>query len=116
MGTATDPRILVANKVHQCSWCAERIMPGETYKRYRWYDGGDANTVKLHEECSDACDRAIEQNSPHYIEFSPGDFPRGCTCDHDSQCEQPFCVARRRISNAAERAGDIFKRINGRAQ
>lgn len=114
MGHATDPRMLVAHKTHRCDWCDQRIMPGEKYKRYRWYDGGDASTVKLHQECSEACAEAALEYRPYQFEFSPGEHARGCTCDHDPDCQQPFCSARRRICQAAARAGDIFKRFEAR--
>ena len=42
----------VARKWHQCSLCGERIMAGTKYKRWRWFDGSDAGTVKVHFECT----------------------------------------------------------------
>jgi hypothetical protein len=40
-----------AAKKHRCSWCGESIDVGESYKRYRYFDGGDVGTVKMHPEC-----------------------------------------------------------------
>ena len=40
-----------ANKIHRCSWCGTKISVGESYARYRWFDGGESATVKLHPEC-----------------------------------------------------------------
>jgi hypothetical protein len=73
-----------AKKIHRCSWCANKIEVGESYKKYRYFDGGDAGTVKLHPECYDAmkeCDDLDDQ-------FSPGDNPRGCNCGHCQGCER----------------------------
>ena len=40
-----------ARKAHRCMSCGEVIAAGETYKRWRCYDGGDASTNKMHPEC-----------------------------------------------------------------
>jgi predicted RNA-binding Zn-ribbon protein involved in translation (DUF1610 family) len=47
----TDIETLKARKPHRCSSCGETIAAGETYKRWRCYDGGDAGTNKMHPEC-----------------------------------------------------------------
>lgn len=47
--TATETH--KAKKLHRCDWCWQFIDAGETYKRYRFYDSGDAGTVKMHPEC-----------------------------------------------------------------
>lgn len=69
-----------ARKTHRCSWCDQRINSGETYHRYRWFDGSDASTVKMHPECHEASDRLSKQQGG-YIEFEPGEYTRGCTCE-----------------------------------
>ena len=49
----TDPETLKARKKHLCDSCGEPVLPGETYRRWRCYDGGEAGTVKMHPECHD---------------------------------------------------------------
>lgn len=39
-----------AKKRHRCSWCAEGIEAGETYKRYCWFGDGVPGTVKMHDK------------------------------------------------------------------
>ena len=88
MATMTDTtEIKAVRKSHECSWCAERIEKGESYKRYRYFDNGDAGTVKMHIECYEASAELVaEYNEP--IEFRPGDYPRGCWCDFDPECDK----------------------------
>lgn len=86
--------VTAARKQHGCSWCGQRIAPGEPYKRWRWYDGGDASTCRLHPECYDAMEAAPHEGG--VIEFMPGDNPRGCNCGFDRGCE--------RCANRKERA------------
>ena len=89
MGFATETETIVsAKKRHQCSWCAERIEIGETYLRYRWYNGSDASTVKMHPECISAMRELIKLEGGYEIEFGLGDNPRGCLCGHDRGCER----------------------------
>jgi len=51
MPAQTEATEQLARKKHKCSWCGESIEIGESYKRYRYFDGGDAGTVKMHPEC-----------------------------------------------------------------
>lgn len=92
MSVATDVQHIGNSlKVHICDWCAQRIEIAQPYKRWRWYDGGDASTCRLHPECYDAM-----QSAPHEggaIEFTMGDNPRGCNCGFDRGCEQ--CAKRK---------------------
>ena len=75
MTYATEPKTHVAKNNHRCDWCWELINKGETYKRYRWYDGGEASTVKMHPECFEASgELAREWNED--IEFIPGEHER----------------------------------------
>lgn len=87
MGVCTETRTIIsAKKRHICSWCGTLIEIGESYKKYRWYSGNDACTVKEHIECFEAMEKliAIEGCS---IEFSPGENPRGGFCGHCGECD-----------------------------
>jgi hypothetical protein len=96
MATTTDTEeVKAARKPHECSWCGERIEKGMPYKRYRYFDGGDAGTVKLHPECEAASAELIAEFN-EAIEFRPGDYPRGCWCDFDKECER--CNERKKQS------------------
>lgn len=71
MYAQTEPETYKAKKRHRCEWCWQFIEPGERYKRYRWFDGGEASTVKMHDECYGAMqDAAAEEGG--YIEWTPG--------------------------------------------
>lgn len=67
----TEPATHKAKKRHRCDWCWQFIEPGEHYKRYRWFDGGDARTVREHLECFDTMQSAAAEEGG-YLEFSPG--------------------------------------------
>ncbi|NKI68895.1 hypothetical protein GN109_05635 [Collimonas pratensis] len=88
--SATDIQIvLAAKKKHRCSYCGHIIQVGETYKRYRYFDGGDAGTVKIHPECL----LAFHELSSHDQAegFDMGESPRGCNCGFDKNCAR--CAA-----------------------
>lgn len=88
-GSTVIETIKSAKKPHQCSWCGTKILTGEAYKKYRYFDSGDAGTVKMHPECLEAFE---SQDSWDKEEgFSPGENPRGCTCGHSVNC--PKCTA-----------------------
>jgi hypothetical protein len=83
MGISTDiETIKSAKNHHRCSWCNGRIDAGTGYSRYRFYDGGDAGTVKLHPECFEASLDLEREDT-----FRPGDNPRGCSCGFSAGCE-----------------------------
>ena len=60
-----------ARKRHRCSWCWQFIEPGDMYHKYRWFDGGDASTVKSHPECYEAIEEAVREEGGFY-EWTPG--------------------------------------------
>lgn len=71
MSHFTETTTQKAKTLHRCSWCWQNIVPGEEYKRYRHFDGGDACTVKLHPECHDVMlEEAAEEGG--YLEWTPG--------------------------------------------
>ena len=85
MSACTAPEtIKSAKNPHICSWCNERIEAGESYKRWRWFDCGDASTVKMHPECNDALNgmEPGDVNDGWY----PGEFSRGCGC-YSGECD-----------------------------
>lgn len=88
MSTNSDIQYIKhAKKAHRCDWCAERIEIGESYERWRWYDGGDAGTTKMHPECANASSEVASEEGG-YFEFHPGMFRRGCGCDpSDPPCD-----------------------------
>lgn len=86
MSPSTTPQLIkAAKKDHRCDWCNTKIDAGESYKRYRWFDSGDAYTVKMHPECLDAS-TDLMQIDGESLQDGWGDFKRGCYCD--SQCER----------------------------
>lgn len=71
MAHCTEAETHKAKKVHQCEWCWQRIEIGEQYMRYRFFDGGEAGTVKAHPECYDAIQEYAREEGG-YIEWTPG--------------------------------------------
>lgn len=78
-----------AKKVHRCCWCAEKILIGQSYLRWRFFDGGDAATNKMHPECNSALSRWSIENIGG--EWHKGAFTRGCTCESGSCPEPTIC-------------------------
>jgi hypothetical protein len=60
-----------ARQRHRCTWCWQHIEAGETYKRYRWYCGSEASTIKAHEECYRAILDAVAEDGGT-TEWTPG--------------------------------------------
>ena len=84
-------QIKAARKSHCCDWCGERIDVGQPYRRWRYFDGSYAGTVRVHPECGEAlAELASEEGG--MIEFSPHDNPRGCNCGNAKDCER--CAAK----------------------
>lgn len=71
MSHCTKPTEQNAKKIHRCYWCWQFIERGEQYKRYRWFDGGEAGTAKMHPECFEA----MQQEASEWggvFEWTPG--------------------------------------------
>jgi hypothetical protein len=60
-----------ARKRHRCDWCWQFIEPGAVYSRYRFYNDGEAGTVKMHPECHDAMQEEARE-AGGFIEWTPG--------------------------------------------
>lgn len=60
-----------ARKQHRCDWCWQFILPLNQYKRYRFYEGGDAGTIKMHPECYKVMQEEASLDGG-YIEWTPG--------------------------------------------
>ena len=68
-----------SRKQRHCDWCAEMIEIGQPYESYRWADGSDGGTVRMHPECYKAMGAKGELEPD--LEWSPGDFVRGSTME-----------------------------------
>ncbi len=92
MSATTEIEVIKsARKNHRCSYCGTRIVIGETYKRYRFFDGGDAGTVRIHPECLAAFDELdCEDQQDGFYE---GENPRGCNCGFTKGCERCAAIA-----------------------
>lgn len=64
----TSTTTQVARVAHRCTWCGQRIEPGECYHRWVTLDGG-AFTSKMHPECVDACDEECQEMGGEYMPF-----------------------------------------------
>lgn len=49
-----------ARKPHQCSHCLQKIVPGETYRRFRGVWEGTPGVFKSHTECESAAEQMRE--------------------------------------------------------
>jgi hypothetical protein len=49
----TNQEIVVARKEHQCTWCGETILKGESYHKWKSVDDSWF-TSKMHNECHKA--------------------------------------------------------------
>ena len=71
MSHQTETTTQNARAKYRCTWCWQCIQVGDEYKRYRYFDGGDAGTVKMHPECYEAMlEMAGEEGGQ--IEWVPG--------------------------------------------
>lgn len=87
MASQTEDRLIKsAQKPHGCSWCWSLIEVGNPYITYRFFDGGDVSTVKMHPECRQALDIVI-QKERDTVYFTPGDNQRGHYCGGETNCD-----------------------------
>lgn len=90
----TDIETLKARKPHRCMSCGEQIAAGETYKRWRTYDDGDAGTNKMHTECLAMHQAEAKRFSESQWEYEPYGHERPqpddepCTCHPDDNPPQ----------------------------
>ena len=71
MASQTEASTQAARKRHRCTWCWQFIEIGDQYARYRYYDGGDVGTVRMHPECHGAMqEEAADEGG--FIEWTPG--------------------------------------------
>lgn len=107
----TDCETLKARKPHRCMSCVEAIAVGETYKRWRTYDGGYAGTNKMHPECLAMHQADAARFGENEWEYSPYGHERPkvedrpCTCHPDDNPPQPcakrYALAECRAAHAA---------------
>jgi len=88
MGYSTQAEhVKSARKDHEpCDWCLQKIKKGDSYVRWRWYDSGDASTVRVHPECYQAL-KEMQKSEGWDFEFYPGNNPRGGFCGWCGECE-----------------------------
>ena len=68
---ATEVETHRAARLHRCDWCWQEIEKGSEYRRYRFWHGRDAGTVKLHPECHGSMlEKASEEGG--WFEWTPG--------------------------------------------
>ena len=65
----TDLENPKAKKEHFCDSCGDPITIGQTYYRWRSYDGGDAGTNKMHPECYDMHVTNAEGGEWEYLRY-----------------------------------------------
>lgn len=76
-------RIARSRKAKRCCWCDEMIGVGQPAIRWLWKDGADIGAVRVHPECYAALQRRDLWDGE---EWCPGEFSRGCCCEHGA-CE-----------------------------
>lgn len=82
-------QIMASRKARLCDWCNDDIEVGQPARRYRWKDGSDVVTVRMHPECFDASQDLASREGGE-CEWTPGDFSRGCCCINGGcECEPP---------------------------
>ena len=67
-----------ARKQHTCSWCGQKIEPGESYVRQRLIFEGEPVTNKFHPECDEASSIVAREEGGCFT-FDPGENERPST-------------------------------------
>lgn len=67
----TDTETHKAQKQHRCTWCWQFVESGDTYKRYRFYGGDGAGTVRMHPECHEVMQEEARAEGG-WLEWTPG--------------------------------------------
>lgn len=67
----TTPELRTARTGKPCTWCGQRINPGDKYTHQRVKVEGEMTTNNLHPECNEALDEAVAAEGGSVI-FSPG--------------------------------------------
>jgi hypothetical protein len=80
MSQTTETRQVKARKRHRCDWCGQHIEVGEIHPVYTAFFEGTATRIRMHAECRKAMDAVTAKEG--WIEWMPGDYTRGCTCEH----------------------------------
>ena len=87
-----------ADRGHECHACGQRIERGETYMRYRLWDGALSQTVRMHIECLSAM-HVLSNEDGEFTQWQRGEFARGCTCAH-GECTH-------RVNGKVEQEGGV---------
>jgi hypothetical protein len=82
-GTGVE-KIGKARRRRRCDWCGEFIEVGQPYSRWRYYDGADAGTARMHPECDAA-----------YLEWSALDDCRDNGGEYDLHANRRGCICER---------------------
>lgn len=77
MATTLSWEERTARKEHCCSWCGEKILKGEKYKRWTGIYEGEFQSNPMHIECDNACFTYMKELGCD--EYTPYMFKRGST-------------------------------------
>jgi len=72
-----ETRERVARLEHRCSWCGEKINPGERFVRIRCVFEGEPFVNKFHQECNLASEADWKEHGESFEEFT---MPRPTKC------------------------------------
>ena len=86
--TFHDRSVKAARKSRRCDWCGELIQIGEPYESYRWREGSDGGTVRVHPECLAAMRRTSSEERG-WIDWHPGENVRGKSWGEMDVAERP---------------------------
>lgn len=76
MGTTLiSSELRKARKARPCTWCGQRIEPGQIYRHERLRVDGDFGVHNLHPECDEALNAAARAEGGEF-EFTPGEGER----------------------------------------